>query len=381
MHHPMGRALCLVFGLIGWSVAVHAEPALPDGLYAEFATPRGTITCELFYREAPLPVANFTGLAEGKLGPNPGTPYFDGQVLHRVVPGFVVQGGDPTGTGEGDPGYEFPDAFVPGLRHDAVGILSMANAGPDTNGSQFFLTLRPVNRLNYLHSVFGKIVRGGDVLSRLERGDALSSVRILRIGAEAVAFRNDPEAFAALVAAAPRYSGTTEPGPDAAFADPDGLLPADVPRAVYFNYQLHNFARATGLRIALRVAATYTPDPPSQRPGAQARALADHLGLVHSGVAAVWFADTGQWGLWVGDRELPRLVGRPGTAHDFMQAKALHPAKQALIARADALAEELIAGDSARAAAEGRAFSEPERLTARLDAMIETLFTTLEPRP
>ena len=156
----MKKLLCI---LIAFLPALQAEePAvsdLPDGLYAEFVTPRGTVVCELFFEKTPMTVANFVGLAEGTLGPRPGQPYFNGIKFHRVVPDFVVQGGDPTGTGSGGPGYSFPDEFIPGLRHDDAGILSMANAGPDTNGSQFFLTLREVNRLNYLHSVFGRAVQ------------------------------------------------------------------------------------------------------------------------------------------------------------------------------------------------------------------------------
>ena len=104
-----------------------------------------------------MTVTNFVGLAEGTLGPNPGKPFYDGLTFHRVVPGFVIQGGDPLGTGNGDPGYEFPDEFSPKLRHDSIGVLSMANSGPDTNGCQFFITLDAENQLNYLHSVLVRL--------------------------------------------------------------------------------------------------------------------------------------------------------------------------------------------------------------------------------
>src|SRR4051794_35497796 len=133
---------------------------LADGVYAEITTPRGVILCDLYFQKVPLTVTSFVGLAEGTLGPEPRKPFFDGLKFHRIVPGFVVQGGDPTGTGHGGPGYRFPDEFAAGFRHDGPGILSMANSGPDTNGSQFFITLGEARYLDYVHSIFGRVVRG-----------------------------------------------------------------------------------------------------------------------------------------------------------------------------------------------------------------------------
>ena len=212
----------------GGQIGPPARPGktLPDGLYAEIVTPRGTIMAQLFYEQAPLTVASFTGLAEGTLGPNKGLPFFNGLKFHRVVPNFVVQGGDPLGTGEGGPGYSFADEFAPGLRHDAAGVLSMANDGPDTNGSQFFITLREVNRLNYLHSVFGRVVAGLEVLPQIQPNDVIAAVRIHRLGAAVQAFRADQAAFDRLAAAAKKYSAAPEPGPAANFDDPAKVLPA-----------------------------------------------------------------------------------------------------------------------------------------------------------
>lgn len=143
-------------------------------LYAQFNTSEGTFTARLFRDEAPQTVENFVGLAEGtKSWTDPRTrqqvnrPYYDGVIFHRVIDGFMIQGGDPLGKGTGGPGYTFPDEFHPKLRHDKAGILSMANRGPDTNGGQFFITLAPTPHLDDRHSVFGEVVQGMDVVRKI----------------------------------------------------------------------------------------------------------------------------------------------------------------------------------------------------------------------
>jgi cyclophilin family peptidyl-prolyl cis-trans isomerase len=275
------------------------EGGLPDGLYAEISTPRGVITCELDAAKAPLTVANFVGLAEGALGPAPRRPFFDGLKFHRVVPGFVIQGGDPLGTGEGGPGYQFPDEFSAALGHDTAGVLSMANDGPDTNGSQFFITLAPVERLNFLHSVFGRTVRGSNVPANIAQGDVMQ-VRILRIGKAAMGYNADQASFDALLAKAKRYTFEKEPGPKAHFDDPGKLLPTDPPRALNFTYKLANFERATGLQVYARVFANFVPGPGAETPDAFANSLSRSLGLEANGVLAVYFADRGKWSLSIG---------------------------------------------------------------------------------
>jgi peptidylprolyl isomerase len=178
--------------------------SLPDGLYAEITTNRGTIVCSLEFVKAPLTVSNFVGLAEGTLKANgvTGRKFYDGLTFHRVVTGFVVQGGDPKGDGSGGPGYAFPNETRSDLKHDAAGVLAMANAGPDTNGSQFYITLAAASWLDGGYNVFGRVVQGMDAVNAIQQGDKMTSVRILRLGKAAGAFVVTQKGFDDLAARA-----------------------------------------------------------------------------------------------------------------------------------------------------------------------------------
>lgn len=350
------------------------EDRLPDGLYAEISTPRGVIVCELEFTRAPLTVASFVGLAEGTLGPAPRRPFFDGLKFHRVVANFVIQGGDPLGTGEGGPGYAFPDEFGPGLSHDSAGVLSMANDGPDTNGSQFFITLAPAGRLDFLYSAFGRTVGGLDVLPKVAQGDAMS-IRILRVGGAARAFRADDASFGRLLAAAARYRGEREPGPRAHFDDPDRLLPADPPRALYFNYKLNNVERATGVRINARIYAKLAPGPGAATPDAFADALARSLGNDAAGALAVYFADRDEWLLRIGASDASRLTGTAAGRGDLAGGGALLSAEGALLTESRKRAEKYAAQSAAILPKILQ--TESQRIKASTDAILDCLIEKL----
>ena len=174
-----------------------AEPKLPEGLYAKFQTSKGDIICKLEFEKVPLTVCNFIGLAEGKLKTNVrnGKKFYDGLIFHRVIPNFMIQGGCPLGNGTGNPGYRFRDEFDASLRHAEPGILSMANSGRNTNGSQFFITHKATPWLDGKHTVFGKVFQGQDVVNAIRQGDKLISITTIRVGKKAEAFKTDQATF------------------------------------------------------------------------------------------------------------------------------------------------------------------------------------------
>ncbi len=178
---------------------VHAERE--PGVYAEIKTNKGLIVCQLEYQKTPVTVGNFVGLAEGTLKHNRDQKlYYNGLTFHRVIADFMIQGGCPLGTGTGSPGYAFADEIHPDLKHDSAGILSMANAGPGTNGSQFFITHVPTPHLDGRHTVFGHVVEGMDVVNQIARGDIIETVTIKRIGKEAELFQVEQAAWEAQAA-------------------------------------------------------------------------------------------------------------------------------------------------------------------------------------
>ena len=380
----MKRLLAVLFvSLLGLVAARAAASELPDGLYAEFITPRGTLTAELFPTRAPLMCTNFVGLAEGTLAPRNGQPFYTGLTWYRVVPGFVLQSGNPGLKDTDDEAHpiphHFPDEFAPGLRHNSAGILSMANAGPDTNSCEFFLTLAPTPRLDFLHSVFGRIIRGLELLPLIRADDTLT-IKILRIGSAARAFRADATTFAALAGAAQKYTAARTPGPTAAFDDPQHLLPAEPPRAKNFNYKLANVERATGVKIRARLFAQSPTAAADAAPGQFMRTLARQLGTEHAGATVAYFADEKDWRVWIGDASTSAFLGRPATAADLGDDGAFHAAKDAFLAAAQT------AGDQAYAAQKKSAppATPPppaQQLKLQTDALLDAIITKLETKP
>ena len=175
--------------------------SLPDGVYARIATVRGDIVIFLEHEKTPLTVANFVGLSEGTIHTEfgIGKPYYDGLTFHRVINDFMIQGGCPKGTGTGGPGYTFADEIVADLKHSGPGILSMANAGPGTNGSQFFITHKATPWLDGKHTVFGHVVNGQNIVDSIKQGEKIESIEIIRRGEAAEAYRITQDYFLALV--------------------------------------------------------------------------------------------------------------------------------------------------------------------------------------
>ena len=164
---------------------------MQEGIYAKFNTSKGEILVKLTYDKTPGTVGNFVALAEGQMknsAKSEGSPYYDGLSFHRVISDFMIQGGCPLGTGTGDPGYKFDDEFHPDLRHSGPGVLSMANAGPGTNGSQFFITHVATPWLDNKHTVFGHVEHGQEVVDTIAQGDLIESLEILRVGKDAEAW-------------------------------------------------------------------------------------------------------------------------------------------------------------------------------------------------
>jgi cyclophilin family peptidyl-prolyl cis-trans isomerase len=180
------------FLLVTLTGVFFAQNKLEDGIYAEFSTSKGKIVCVLEHVKTPMTVANFVGLVEGnfKSGDSVFTkPFYNGLKFHRVIKDFMIQGGDPAGNGSGGPGYKFPDEIVADLKHSGPGILSMANSGPATNGSQFFITHKETPWLDGKHTVFGHVIQGQDVVNAIVQDDKMESVKIIRVGKEAKSFK------------------------------------------------------------------------------------------------------------------------------------------------------------------------------------------------
>lgn len=189
----MKKMTSLFLGLIAFFTACNnPNDKLEDGLYADIKTSKGNIMLQLEFEKTPVTVANFVALAEGNHPfvdeKHKGKPFYDGLKFHRVINDFMIQGGDPDGNGSGGPGFKFKDEFDPELKHDRAGILSMANAGPGTNGSQFFITHKATPWLDNMHTVFGHVIEGQDIVNAIVQDDLIEEIKIIRKGRDAKRF-------------------------------------------------------------------------------------------------------------------------------------------------------------------------------------------------
>ncbi len=185
-------SLTLLFIASATLLAKDKKPKLEKGLYAEIETSKGKILLQLEMEKTPLTVANFVGLAEGKIknkAKADGVPFYDGLKFHRVIPNFMIQGGDPAGNGTGGPGYAFKDECLPELKFTGAGILAMANSGPKTNGSQFFITHVATSWLDMHHTIFGHVITGQDIVNATAQDDVIVHIKIIRVGKVAKKFK------------------------------------------------------------------------------------------------------------------------------------------------------------------------------------------------
>mgnify|MGYP001286818979 CR=1 FL=1 len=184
----MNRTHLLLFFIFSCFLTLAQKPKLGKGMYAVFYTDKGNIYCELEYEKTPMTVGNFVALAQGKFEKDSikiSKPYYDGLKFHRVIADFMIQGGCPLGNGTGDPGYKFPDEIDDELKHSGPGILSMANSGPNTNGSQFFITHKATPWLDGKHTVFGHVVHGQNIVDSIAKDDLINKIKIIRKGRSA----------------------------------------------------------------------------------------------------------------------------------------------------------------------------------------------------
>ncbi|MDR0496355.1 MAG: peptidylprolyl isomerase [Treponema sp.] len=316
IYRKLWRPLCVGFGLLllcfcacfgqkasGETAPKTAEtsntavnPALGDGLFARISTTKGDIFLRLEYQKTPLTVCNFVALAEGNMTAAGGKPIYNGLSFHRVINDFMIQGGDPLGNGSGGPGYRFPDEIDPGLTHDGPGVLSMANAGPGTNGSQFFITHVATPWLDGKHTVFGKVLQGQNVVNAVQQGDKIESVTIIRNGAEASAFKADQAAFDSLL----RNAASASVARAQVQRDTDiALIEINYPRAV---------TGSSGLRWVVEKPGT------GSRPSPGSTAVVNIKGMLLSGMV---FANSD---ISSGGDELPVGTGRilPGLDEAIM---------------------------------------------------------------